>query len=153
MGRQAASPRPESVNPAPVRPAPVGRRRRWLRAARRYVAEDGERGSASVEAAIAVCALVVVLAMAVCGVATVLAQLRCADAASQAARLAARGDQQRAEQVAGRLAPSGARMDIRVTGDEVIVVVSAEPVGGRLPGITVRAEAMAVLEPGVAGSG
>lgn len=112
----------------------------------------GERGSATVEAAIAVCAVVAVLAMALGGAATVLAQLRCTDAAREAARLVARGEQDRAAEVAGRIAPGGAAVDIRLGGDEVVVVVTAEPVGG-LGLLSVRAEAMAVLEPGVAGTG
>lgn len=104
------------------------------------------------EAAIAVCAVVVVLGMALAGAGAVLAQLRCTDAAREAARLVARGEQDRAVEVAGRAAPGGATIDIQVRGDEVVVVVSAEPVGG-LDLLSVRAEAMAVLEPGVAGGG
>jgi Flp pilus assembly protein TadG len=113
---------------------------------------DGERGSASVEAALAVCALVAVLAMALAGIAVMIAQLRCVDAAREAARLVARGEPERAEQAARQVAPGGARIAVRVDADEVTVEVSAEPAGGALPAITVRAEAMAVLEPGVAGS-
>jgi Flp pilus assembly protein TadG len=113
----------------------------------------GERGSATVEAAIAVCAVVVVLAMALAGSAAVLAQLRCIDAAREAARLVARGEPERAEQAARAVAPTGARIAIRVQGDEAVVEVSAEPAGGVLPGLSVHAEALAVLEPGVAGAG
>jgi len=113
---------------------------------------DGERGSATVEAALGVCAVVVMLAMALGGSAAVLAQLRCTDAAREAARLVARGEGPQAESAARRVAPSGARIAIRVQGEEVIVEVSAEP-PVVLPGVTIRAEAMAVLEPGVAGAG
>lgn len=112
----------------------------------------GERGSATVEAALGVCAVVAVLALALGGSAAVLAQLRCTDAAREAARLVARGEPQQAESVARRVAPSGARVAIRVQGDEVVVEVSAEP-AAVLPGLSVRAEAMAVLEPGVVGAG
>ena len=115
-------------------------------------ARDGERGSATVEAAIAVCAVVVVLAMALAGAGAVFAQLRCTDAAREAARLVARGDQARAEEVARRLAPSGATVSIQVRDDEVTVMVTAEPIGG-LDLVSIRAEAMAVLEPGVVGDG
>ena len=114
---------------------------------------DGERGSATVEAAIAVCAVVVVLAIALAGSAAVLAQVRCTDAAREAARLVARGEPERAERAARRVAPAGASVVIRVQGDEVVVEVAAEPGRGILPGLSVRAEAMAVLEPGVAGAG
>lgn len=113
---------------------------------------DGERGSATVEAALAVSAVVVVLAMALAGTTAVLAQLRCADAAREAARLVARGEAERAERTARRVAPSGALIAIRVAGDEVTVEVSAEP-ADVLPGLSVRADAVAVLEPGVVGAG
>ncbi len=112
----------------------------------------GERGSATVEAAIAVCAVVVVLAMALAGAGAVLAQLRCTDAAREAARLVARGEHGRAEDAARQVAPNGATVEIQVRGDEVTVVVTAEPIGG-LDRLSIRAEAMAVLEPGVAGDG
>ncbi|HEY3262229.1 MAG TPA: TadE family type IV pilus minor pilin [Pseudonocardiaceae bacterium] len=114
---------------------------------------DGERGSTTVEAALAVCAVIVVLAMALAGSAAVLAQLRCTDAAREAARLVARGEPDRAEEAARRIAPVGARIEVSVHGDEVTVDVGAEPGGGILPGLSVRAQAMAVLEPGVAGVG
>jgi Flp pilus assembly protein TadG len=99
-----------------------------------------------------VCAVVAVLVMALGGAATVLAQLRCTDAAREAARLVARGEQDRAAEVAGRIAPGGASVDIQVGDGDVVVVVTAAPVGG-LGLLSVRAEAVAVLEPGVAGAG
>jgi Flp pilus assembly protein TadG len=111
-----------------------------------------ERGAATVEAAIAICAVVVVLAMALAGSAAVLDQLRCTDAAREAARLVARGEAVRAEQAARQVGPGGASVAVRVQGDEVIVEVSAPAGGGLLPGLSVRAEAMAVLEPGVVGA-
>ena len=114
---------------------------------------DGERGSATVEAALAICAVVAVLAMALAGAMAVLAQLRCTDAAREAARLAARGEAGRAEQAARSIAPAGAEVAMRMQGDQVIVAVSAQPGGGLLPGVSVRGEAIAVLEPGVASSG
>ena len=114
---------------------------------------DGERGSATVEAAIAVCAVVVVLAMALAGSAAVLAQVRCIDAAREAARLVARGEAAQAERAARRVAPTRASIAVHLQGDEVVVEVAARPAGGVLPGLSVRAEAMAVLEPGVAGAG
>jgi len=113
----------------------------------------GERGSATVEAALAVCGVVVVLAMALAGSAAVLAQLRCTDAAREAARLVARGEPERAEEAARRIGPAGARIAVTVNADEVIVAVRVQPGGGILPGLSVGAEAMAVLEPGVAGAG
>jgi Flp pilus assembly protein TadG len=114
---------------------------------------DGEHGSATVEAALAICAVVAVLAMALAGAAAVFDQLRCTDAAREAARLVARGETVRAEQAARSIAPNGAEVMVRIEADEVTVEVSAGPVGGLLPGLSVRADAMAVLEPGVAGAG
>lgn len=108
-----------------------------------------ERGAVTVEAALALCSLVVVLALSLAAVVAVSAQLRCIDAAREAARLTARGEQERGEQAAMRLAPRGAGVRIEVRGDEVSVVVLADPVGGLLPGVDVSAEAFAVLEPGV----
>jgi hypothetical protein len=108
----------------------------------------GDRGAVTVEAALALCSLVVVLALSLAAVVAVSAQLRCIDAAREAARLTARGEQERGEQAALRLAPSGAGVRIEVRGDEVSVLVVADPVGGLLPGVDVSAEAFAVLEPG-----
>lgn len=117
------------------------------------VMRDGERGSATVEAAIAICAVVVVLAMALAGATAVLDQLRCTDAAREAARLVARGEPARAEQAARTIAPSGADVVVRVHGDEVDVQVSVRAAGGLLPGLSVRAGAMAVMEPGAVSAG
>lgn len=119
-----------------------------MAAARAAVRAPGDRGAVTAEAALALCSLVVVLALSLAAVAAVTAQLRCIDAAREAARLVARGERERAEQAALRLAPSGAGVQIEVRGDEVTVLVAADPVGGLLPGVDVRAEAFAVLEPG-----
>ncbi len=104
-----------------------------------------DRGSVTVEAALALCSLVVVLALVLAAVA---AQLRCVDAAREAARLTARGEQTRAADLARRIAPRGAVVAVTVRGDEVTARVSANPVAGLLPGVQVGAEAAAVLEPG-----
>lgn len=110
----------------------------------------GERGSVSIEAALVMVALVVVLAIVLGGVALMTAQVRCVDAAREAARLVARGESARAGEAARRLAPSGAHVAVRIEGDEVVVAVSADPLSGVLGGLTVHADAVAVLEPGVA---
>ncbi|MBV8995104.1 MAG: pilus assembly protein [Pseudonocardiales bacterium] len=106
-----------------------------------------DRGAVTVEAALALCSLVTVLALALAAVSAVAAQLRCVDAAREAARLTARGEQDRAEQLAHRIAPRGATVVVTVHGDEVLAQVSANPVAGLLPAINVRAEAAAVMEP------
>lgn len=107
-----------------------------------------DRGAVTVEAALALCSLVVVLALGLAGISAVAAQLRCIDAAREAARLTARGEQHRGEELARRLAPHGAVVQVRVSGDEVTARVSADPVATLLPGIEVAAEAAAALEPG-----
>jgi Flp pilus assembly protein TadG len=108
----------------------------------------GDRGSVTVEAALALCSLVAVLALVLAAVSAVAAQLRCIDAAREAARLTARGEQDRAEEFARRIAPRGAVVAVTVRGDEVTARVSANPAAGLLPGVDVGAEAAAVLEPG-----
>lgn len=109
--------------------------------------EAGDRGAVTVEAALALCSLVVVLGVILAAVSAVAAQLRCVDAAREAARLTARGEQDRAEQLARRIAPRGATVAVTVRGDEILTRVAANPVAGMLPGIEVAAEAAAVMEP------
>lgn len=106
-----------------------------------------DRGAVTVEAALALCSLVAVLALALAAVSAVAAQLRCVDAAREAARLTARGEQARAEQLASKIAPRGAAVAVTVHGDEITARVSANPVAGLLPGIKVGAEAVAIMEP------
>ncbi|MGH4010489.1 MAG: TadE family type IV pilus minor pilin [Pseudonocardiaceae bacterium] len=110
--------------------------------------QAGDRGTVTVEAALALCSLMVVLALVLAAVSAVTAQLRCVDAAREAARLTARGEQDRAKDLARRIAPRGAAVEVTVRGDEITARVSADPVAGLLPGIKVGAEAVAVLEPG-----
>lgn len=107
-------------------------------------------GSVTVEAAFAICVLVVVFGLVVAGVGMLSGQLRCVDAAAEAARLIARGDRPRADAAVARIAPAGAALVVRVVGDEADVAVSAPFPGGLLPGRWVEARALAVLEPGVA---
>ncbi|WP_447005256.1 TadE family type IV pilus minor pilin [Saccharothrix isguenensis] len=104
-----------------------------------------DRGGVTVEAAVAVCGLVAVLALGLAAVMAVVGQLQCTDAAREAARLVARGDDARADRVAGEIAPRGARWAIRREGDTAWVEVTASRLGVQL-----RARAYAVLEPGVA---
>ncbi|TCK27105.1 TadE family type IV pilus minor pilin [Pseudonocardia endophytica] len=101
----------------------------------------------TVEAAIAVGTLVLVAAAVIAAVASVLASIRCVDAARELARAAARGDTDVGRAAAARIAPSGARMDVRIDGDEVVVLVAADPVG--LIPIEVTGRATGLMEPGV----
>lgn len=137
------SERAERVNAASVRACP-GRRPpgRCPRAS--------ERGAVTVEAAIVLCALTVVFGLLLGGVLIFAGQFRCADAAREAARLIARGQRVLAERAVEQIAPNGARLVVETEGEDVLVEVRAEPVGGLLPGVRLRAEAHAMLEPGVA---
>jgi hypothetical protein len=101
----------------------------------------------TVEAALALCSLVLVLVLAIGAVAAAGAQLRCMDSAREAARLVARGEPDRARQAAEAIAPGGATVEIRTVGDEVTVQVSKGI--DQLPGLTVSGQALGVLEPGV----
>ncbi|WP_272942850.1 TadE family type IV pilus minor pilin [Mycolicibacterium phlei] len=103
----------------------------------------GDRGGVTVEAALATAALAVVLALCVAGVAAVSTHVRCVDAAREAARLAARGDD--GTTVARSLAPDGAGVQIRYDGDFVVATVTARSL---LPGLTVAGRAVAAREPG-----
>lgn len=117
------------------------------RPGRKRARPERDRGAVTVEAAISVCALVVLLAMLLTGIGAVIDQLRCTDAAREAARLVARGEQHRARQAVERIGPRDARLRVSTSGDEITVRVSAEAAGGLLPGVRLRAEAYAVAEP------
>lgn len=97
------------------------------------------------EAAFALAGLVVVLVLCVAGLTAVSMHIRCVDAAREAARLAARGDDGAA--VARSVAPQGAVVGVRRDGALVVATVSAR--SALLPGLTVAARAVAAVEPGV----
>lgn len=89
--------------------------------------------------------MVAVLVLCFAGITAVTLQARCVDAAREAARLAARGDQAGAV-VAGRLAPAGAAVEVREDGGYVVARVSGRsPV---LPGVVIVGRAVAAREPG-----
>ncbi|BBY19178.1 hypothetical protein MLIT_47700 [Mycolicibacterium litorale] len=90
--------------------------------------------------------MVVVLAMCVAGLSAVGAQIRCIDAAREAARLAARGDES-ATTVARKIAPQGAVVELRWDGDLAVARVSST--SPMLFGVTVAARAVAAAESGV----
>jgi hypothetical protein len=91
--------------------------------------------------------LVVVLAVVLAAMGAVVLQLRCTDAATEAARLAARGDEAGARRAAARLVPDGAEVTVDVRGDDVVARVRAAPLGSALPGVRVAAEVVAAREP------
>ncbi|MDQ6658521.1 MAG: pilus assembly protein [Actinomycetota bacterium] len=106
-----------------------------------------DAGSVTIEAAIGLSSVVIVLAMCLAGIGCAIGEVRCVDAAREAARLAARGDGELAAQVVARLAPAGASLNVQVSGDTVIATVSATPVGGLLPAVRLTATAEAAREP------
>lgn len=105
---------------------------------------------ATVEAAIALATLIVVVVCAVGAILAVGQQVRCVDAAREAARLAAQGDTARAREIAGRVAPTGARVTVRVDGDTAIAEVRAD--SALLPLVSFSATAVAAMEPEAGGA-
>lgn len=100
---------------------------------------------ATVEAALALAGLIVVVVCCVGAILAVGQQVRCIDAAREAARLAARGDTARAQEVAARVAPSGASITVRVDGDTTVATVRSE--SGLIPLVSLGATAVAATEP------
>ena len=100
----------------------------------------------TVEAALALCTLALFAALAVGAIVAAAASVRCTDAARELVRLAARGEPDRGRAVAARLAPTGARIELVLRGDEAIGEVTATPVP-LLP-VHLTGRAVAVLEPG-----
>jgi Flp pilus assembly protein TadG len=105
-----------------------------------------DRGAVTVEAAVALVAFAVLLGGGLCGVATAADQIRCVDAAREAARLTARGEEEQGKAAAARIAPAGAEITIAVDGQHIEVDVHATAMEGLL-GIRLHAEAFAVREP------
>jgi len=106
-----------------------------------------DSGMATVEAAMAIVGLVLVLTLGVATITAVIDQLRCTDAAREAARLIARGEPERADSAVRAMAPQDAHMTVRTDGDTINVEVSANPMANLLPGLHLTARAYAVLEP------
>ncbi|WP_378736358.1 TadE family type IV pilus minor pilin [Nocardia brasiliensis] len=102
----------------------------------------------TVEAAIALATLVLAVVLCIGALLAASTQVRCVDAAREAARLSARGDEANAISAARRVAPPDADISVRTEGDRVIArVTSRAPL---LPLLTLRADAIAALEPGTA---
>ena len=89
-------------------------------------------------------ALVAMLVLCASGLNAVSMHIRCVDAAREAARLAARGDD--GSEAARAIAPQGASVQLRRDGAHVVATVSARSV--LLPGVTVAGRAVAAVEPG-----
>lgn len=102
-------------------------------------------GASTVEAALAIAALVVVLVLCLAGSTAVSMQVRCIDAAREAARLAARGDQRSAITAARRIAPVGALVQVRTDGEFLVATVVAR--SKLLPGLDIGAQGVSAAEP------
>ncbi|WP_232715631.1 TadE family type IV pilus minor pilin [Gordonia metallireducens] len=101
-------------------------------------------GMVTVEAAYAVAAIVVAVLLAVGAIGGVTAQIRCTDAAREAARLTAAGDDS-AREVAKRTVGDRAVVSVSVQGERVVAQVrTSVPL---LPGLTLSAQAVAAKEP------
>ena len=111
-----------------------------------------EDGAATAELALGIPLLVALTAGLVWMLAVGAAQVRVIDASREAARAVARGDDMgAAEAVALRIAPDGARVGFEVGDTQVVVTTSARVAGpggllASLPGVTVTAEAVALVE-------
>ena len=86
------------------------------------------------------------MVLCLAGVSAVSMQVRCVDAAREAARLAARGDDRSALDVARRIAPAAARIQVRRDGDFLVATVVAN--SKLLPTLDITAKAVAAAEPG-----
>ena len=84
------------------------------------------------------------MVLCLAGVTAVSTQVRCVDAAREAARLAARGDERSAVDAARRIAPVGARVQVHRDGDFVVATVVAH--SKRLPSLDSAAKAVSAEE-------
>jgi hypothetical protein len=98
-----------------------------------------------VEAALGVVTLVTVLVLCLAGITAVSMQVRCIDAAREAARLAARGDEGSAVTTARGIAPGGASVQLRRGGGFVVATVTVR--SKLLPALGISATGVSVLEP------
>jgi hypothetical protein len=98
-----------------------------------------------VEAAFGVATLVTVLVVCLAAITAMAQQVRCIDAAREAARLAARGDERSAITAARGIAPGGAGIRIRRDGGFVAATVSVQ--SNLLPALHLSATGVAAVEP------
>lgn len=111
-----------------------------------------ERGSVTAELAIVLPAVVAVLVLALTTAGAAIEQVRCADAARAGARAAALGeDMTGVRSVAVSLAADDAAVEVRRTGEWVVVRVS-RPLSSRWGALLASAEARAWVEPTAAGT-
>lgn len=84
------------------------------------------------------------LVLCIAGVTAVSMQVRCVDAAREAARLAARGDERSAVDVARHLAPGGAVVQVHRDGEFIVATVSAR--SRLLPALAIGATGISAVE-------
>lgn len=106
----------------------------------------GDSGSVTVEAALGIASLIVVLVVSASGAAAALTQIRLVDAARESARVAAMSGAGEGA-AAGRAVAPGSEVSVDVAGGWVTAEVDAPARG--LPGVGLSARAVARSEPGV----
>ncbi len=84
------------------------------------------------------------LVLCLAGVTAVSMQVRCVDAAREAARLAARGDERSALAAARRIAPVGSRVEVHRDGEFLVATVVAH--SKMLPTLDIAARAVSATE-------
>ncbi len=89
--------------------------------------------------------LVAVLVVCLAGITAVSMQVRCIDAAREAARLAARGDDRSAAATARGIAPDGALVQLRRDGEFIVATVTAR--SSLLPTLGITATGVSAVEP------
>ena len=89
--------------------------------------------------------LVTVLVLCLAGITAMSMQLRCVDAAREAARLAARGDERSAVAAARGVAPAGAGVQLRRDGGFVVATVTTR--SNLLIALRLSGTAVAAIEP------
>jgi hypothetical protein len=95
---------------------------------------------------VGIAALVAVLVLCLAGITAVSMQVCCIDAAREAARLAARGDERSAVAAALGIAPGGAVVHVRRDGEFVVATVTAR--SDLLPTLAISATGISAAEPG-----
>lgn len=108
----------------------------------------GDSGTVTAELATCLPVLVLLLAVALSAVSVAGVRVRAQDAAREAARAAARGDDAAARRLAQQYAP-GVAITITRSADDVAVVahVPAHLIARWLPAVTVTERAVAAVEP------
>jgi hypothetical protein len=86
-----------------------------------------------------------VLVLCVAGLTALSMQVRCVDAAREAARLAARGDERSAVDAARGIAPGGATVQVRRDGEFVVATVTTR--SRLLPALAIAARGVSAVEP------